>query len=139
MDKLKNTLNMSPDTKRQVLKAKALARANRDRRNMTLFTGVLAGLASAFVVVGLSDSNGFDVQTTTEISVALGLFVACLLVYWRSNSKDYPQASCPVCGYDWEIKEGRGVQTKDAMTDWKNCPGCHTPMDDRALRSASST
>ena len=125
-------MDTSPEIQQQVRTAKALAQANRHRRNMTLLTGVLVGLASTFVAVGLGVGSGFDLQTTVEISVALGIFLACLMVYWRSNRQGAPRATCPVCGHDWEIKEGRGVQTKDVMTQWKHCPGCNTSMDDTA-------
>lgn len=129
-------MDTSPEIQQQVRTAKALAQANRHRRNMTLLTGVLVGLASAFVAVGLGVGSGFDLQKTVAISVALGIFLACLRIYWRSSRQGAPLAACPVCGHDWEIKEGRYVQTKDVMTHWKHCPGCNTPMVDSAAQDA---
>lgn len=130
---------MSPHIQQRVRTAQALAQANRHRRNMTLLTGVLVGLASAFVAVGLGVGSGFDLQTTVEISVALGIFLACLHIYWRSNRQGASLAACPVCGHDWEIKEGRGVQTKDVMTHWKHCQGCNTPMGDPEAEDGSAS
>lgn len=125
---MEKRIETSPELVQKVLAAKTLAQTNRHRRNLTLLTGLLAGLALAVIAVGLGVTTQVHLNTMVGVLSSLGLFLACLWIYRHSKHSTTAKASCPVCGCDWEIKEGRGVQTKNIMTNWKECPGCGTPM-----------
>ena len=70
-----------------------------------------------------------------SVSVAAGLLVAIYVHLICARRNPPPQAACPACGYDWEIRKAR-EPTWQIMLQWDKSPGCGALMGDEMLAIA---
>lgn len=120
----------------EIEKQKAIAERNRSRRNYTLLGGVLCGVLVSAAWVAVAPDSPPIPKTKILLGVVLGTLAGILIDQMYLERIFLEKARCPVCGYDWEIKEGKSVPLKDQMPTWDECPGCGTLMND-AVRALS--
>lgn len=122
------------DYARRAIAAKALARRNQSRGNRALLAGALAGilLGGVWVVV---EPDGAAPFRKLLVSGAAGLLAAIYIHAIRTRRHPPPQAACPACGHDWEIRKAREL-TWQIMPQWDKCPGCGALMGDEMLEIA---
>lgn len=123
------------DYARQAIEAKALARRNETRGNRALLAGVLGGMLAGFLWVVFEPDGGAEPGSKLWVSVVAGLLVAIYVQLFLTRRNPPPQAACPACGYDWEIRKAR-EPTCQAMPHWDKCPGCGALMGDEMLEIA---
>ncbi|MDD3328169.1 MAG: hypothetical protein PHW25_13900 [Zoogloea sp.] len=129
---------MSPpadaDYARRAIAAKALARRNQSRSNGALQMGALAGALVGWVW-SVAEPDGAAAYRKVLLSVAAGLLAAVYIHAIRTRRKPPPQAACPACGHDWEIRKAC-EPTWQIMLQWDKCPGCGALMGDERLQIA---
>lgn len=129
---------IAPDAASKTLGAKSLARSNRSKRNVILLIGYLIGMGSA-IIWDLIAPNSWP-KSGQKIFLGMMGGPCAALVFLRFFESRYISAlaQCPQCGYDWEIKEGRGISHAEVMEYWHKCPGCGLLMGDEVLKLASN-
>lgn len=123
------------DYARRAIAAKALARRNQSRSNVALLVGTLAGVLMGGVWVVVEPFGGAEPARKVLVSVAAGLLVAIYVHAIRTRRHPPPQAACPACGHDWEIRKAC-EPTWQIMLQWDKCPGCGALMGDEMLEIA---
>lgn len=124
---------ITPDLARLALEAKAQARRNQTRRNLSLLAGIVLGiLATLTYVIGVSSQEA--TSATYILGVAVGATAAGLFLLTYSSKVTPDLAKCPSCNRSWEIEEGRSVPYSERMTSWDKCPGCALPMRTELLQ-----
>jgi hypothetical protein len=117
----------------RIRQQKELAYRNRSKRNWLLLAGVLVG---TFLAVGwfVILPQGLPPPITKlVIGVGLGTVFGIWLMF-RLQHRVFPaSATCPQCGYSWEIKEGRSARPQDRMPNWDRCPGCGLLMSEALI------
>jgi len=122
------------DYPRRAIAAKALARRNQSRINGALLVGALAGALVGWLW-GVVEPDGAAPYRKMLLSVAVGLLAAVYIHAINTRRKPPPQAACPACGYDWEIRKAC-EPTWQIMLQWDKCPGCGALMGDEMLAIA---
>ena len=122
------------DYARQAIAAKALARRNHSRSSGALMAGALAGMLLGWVW-SVVEPDGAEPFRKMLVSVAAGLLAAVYIHAIRTRRHPPPQAACPACGHDWEIRKAR-EPTWQIMLQWDKCPGCGALMGDEMLQIA---
>lgn len=102
-----------------VREIKQLAMKNQKHRNLMYFAAAVFGFAGGAVWVLLIDTTA-SYETAFSIALICGLAVAG----FAQSLLLKPQARCPSCGHDWEVKEGEFVKDEEKMQLWLSCPGC---------------
>ena len=128
--------DIPPDIVDMALRAKASARHNNSRRNLVLLAGILAGVGAAALWIFYSPFSSPQPKAKILIGLVLGIVVASVVLFWRQKYYYPNDASCPACGYSWEIREGRSVPFSERMEYWDRCPGCGLLMSDELLELA---
>ena len=122
------------DYARRAIAAKALARRNQSRSNGALMVGVLAGMLLGWVW-SVVEPDGAEPARKVLVSVAVGVLAATYIHVIRTRRHPPPQAACPACGHDWEIRKAC-EPTWQIMLQWDKCPGCGALMGDEMLAIA---
>ncbi|UCV03743.1 hypothetical protein [Dechloromonas denitrificans] len=127
---------IAPDIASKTLEAKALARRNRTKRNVILLIGYLFGISIAVIWDLVAPNSSPKSATKVYLGMMVGPGAAFLFLRVFESRYIAPQARCPKCSYNWEIKEGRGVSLDAHMECWHQCPGCGLLMGDDVLKLA---
>jgi hypothetical protein len=124
----------------KIEKQKTLAEHNRTRRIGVLLGGILCGVFLGAVWIVIVPDSSPSPKAKLSVGLALGILAGMLFEKMCLELVYCEMARCPVCGYDWEIKEGKTVPLKDQMLTWDKCPGCETIMNEsvRALTRRKS-
>jgi hypothetical protein len=118
----------------EALRQKALARSNRSRRNIRMLGGFLAGFLVCGLAINATGIPHWSAANMFMLCVCIGAFSGAV----ATARMRFAAACCPVCAYDWNIKEGRSVPIRDRMEGWDKCPGCGLHMADWALERAAA-
>lgn len=113
---------------------KQLARSNRFKQNIYFLLGLLMGVAvgvylAIFSPDFLQEERKWVVPVLAAVGIGIGLILQAV-----NPSKTVPR--CPVCFYDWTIREGKSVPVSQQMLTWDKCPGCGAIMNDELLQLA---
>lgn len=131
---------ITPDIASKTLEAKSLARSNRSKRNVILLIGYLLGIGAAIIwVLVAPNSSPKSVDKIFLGMIVVGPCAAFIFLRFFESRYISTLARCPKCGYNWEIKEGRGVPHTEIMEYWYKCPGCGLLMGDEVLKLALTT
>lgn len=122
------------DYARRAIAAKALARRNQSRSNEALMAGALVGMLLGWLW-SVVEPDGAEPSRKMLLSVAAGVLAAVYIHAIRTRRKPPPQAACPACGHDWEIRKAC-EPTWEIMLQWDKCPGCGALMGDEMLQIA---
>ena len=122
------------DDWRRAIAAKALARRNQSRSNRALTVGAIGG-ALMGELWSFVEPDGAAPYRKMLVSVAAGVLVAIYVHVVRTRRHPPPQAACPACGHDWEIRKAC-EPTWEIMLQWDKCPGCGALMGDEMLQIA---
>ena len=128
---------IAPDVASKTLEAKSLARSNRSKRNVILLIGYLLGIGAA-IIWELVAPNSSPKSSAEKIFLGMiaGPCAAFVFLHFFEGRYISAFARCPKCGYNWEIKEGKGVPHTEIMEYWYKCPGCGLLMGDEVLKLA---
>lgn len=121
---------MNADLAEQVRQQKALARRNESIYAWVLFVGLLCGGIAYAAWFALDPDDGKPPVIWTFVCIAIAVMLAGLPLV-KLHARLFPRkAACPVCGHDWEIKQGKFVPVNEQMLAWDHCPGCGLLMNE---------
>lgn len=121
-----------PDVAKQAVEAKVQARRNNSKRNIAMLIGFLFAIGFALWWYLYSPISSLSPKINFLVGVGIGLGIALPIV---AASEGYvtEEAKCPVCGFSWKIRDGKGVPIAERMECWDRCPGCGLLMSDALL------
>lgn len=126
-------LHIAPDVAFKIREAKALARSNRSKRNVSLLVGYLLGIVAAVFWDFFAPNSSPKLGDKIYLGMIIGPCAAFLFLRFFESRYIVELAKCPKCGYSWEIKEGRGIPHSEIMEYWDRCPGCGLLMGNAFL------